>query len=149
VSELPGPGETVALGPNYRVLSWWRELADRAARNAIQVVIPLLITATTGSVHGYDPATVLVGVVAAAAVTVLKALAQISATADASFGVQLLDRALPAMAGALLTYVTVDLSALNDVDWRAAIVATTGAGLLALAQRAVSPPRLGNLTLAA
>lgn len=138
----------------YTDRRWWQQLGDKAARNAVQTVIPVLIAATAGSVHGYDAVQVLVAVAGAALVTVLKALAQLATGrwvgTDAPLVLQLADRAIPAAAASLLTFATLDGTNLaTSVDWRAALVATVGAALLAVAQRFVSPPKADSLTLAA
>jgi len=129
-----------ALAPAYARLPYWREILDRAGRNAVQTLIPVLVAAQIGSVTGLDPVNVLWVAFAAALVTVLKALSGLSAGAADALYWRLADRAIPAAAATLLSFVTLDgVSVVSSVDWQAAGVATVAAALGAIAQAYVSP----------
>ena len=126
--------------PLYVTLPWWREILDRAARNAVQTLIPVLVTSSVGSITGLDPLATLWVAFLAASVTVLKAFANIQITERTALAWVLLDRAGPAAAATLLSFVTIDgTEVVPVVDWRAAFIATAGAALLAVAQHYVSP----------
>lgn len=126
--------------PLYVTLPWWREILDRAGRNAVQTVIPVLITSSVGSIRDLDAVAVLWVALLAAAVTLLKAIANIQVTENTAIWWRLVDRAGPAAAATLLSFLTIDgTGAVPVVDWRAAGIATAGAALLAVAQHYVSP----------
>ncbi len=118
---------------------WWREVLDRAGRNAVQTLIPVFIAAQAGSLAGFQPVNTLWVLGIAAAVTVLKAIAGIKADASAPLPVRLLDRAAPAAASTLVTFFTVGQTVASTVDWKAAAVATVSAAGLAVAQAFISP----------
>jgi hypothetical protein len=131
---------TSAIVPAYARLPFWREILDRAGRNALQTVIPVLVAGQVGTVVGLDPINILWAAFVAAFVTVLKAVAGLKATPEAPLVWRLLDRAGPAAAATLLSFVTINgTDAAPVVDWRAALIATASAALLAIAQAYVSP----------
>jgi len=126
--------------PDYVTVPYWREVLDRAGRNAVQTVIPVIVAAQLGSVAGLDPVNVLIAAALAALVTVVKAAAGITAGPSSSLVCRLADRALPAAAATLLTFITIDGTSVAPViDWRAAGIATVAAALGAVAQAYVSP----------
>lgn len=132
------------LIPVYAGLAFWRAVLDKAARNATQTVIPTLIAAQVGSLVGVDLINLLYVAAIAAGVTVLKAIVQVGTDTVASSRTpliwRLLDRALPAAASVLLSFITLDgTSAAPVVDWRAAWIAVLAAALGAVAQAYVSP----------
>jgi len=129
------------LVPVYAAVPYWQEVLDRAARNAVQTIIPVLVAAQIGSITGLDPLNVLWVAFVAALVTVLKAIAQIQAGTETAIGWKLLDRAGPAAAATLISFLTIDgTNVASVIDWRAASIATLSAALLAVAQTYVSPP---------
>lgn len=129
--------------PAYVRLPYWREVLDRAGRNAVQTLIPVLVAAQVGSVTGLDPINVLWVAAVAVMVTVLKALAGLQVDQSAGLTWRLADRALPAGAATMLSFLTVDgVDIATMVDWRAAGIASAAAALGAVAQAYVSPVRV-------
>ena len=119
--------------------SFWRELLDRAGRQAAQVALPIVaaVSAAGGGLHPGEVAAVL-GV--AVAVTFLKALAGLSASPAEPLGWRLLDRALPAAAGVALGFIPVDLAGVGGVDWSAVGYAAGAAAVTSLLAYYVTPP---------
>jgi hypothetical protein len=134
---------TIAAVP-VLTLPYWRAVLDKATRNAVQTVLPVIIAAQVGSIAGLDPVNVLWVAGIAALVTLLKAAVQAGAdlqvTASTPLALRLADRAVPAAAATLITFVTVDGTGLATVvDWRAALIATAFSALGALAQAYATP----------
>lgn len=118
--------------------SFWRQLLERAGRQAAQTALP--IVAAVGAAGVINVTAVVVAVVVAVLVTVLKALAGVAATPDEPLLWQLLDRAVPAAAGTLLGFVPVDLANIEGVDWSAVGFAAVSAAVVAMLAYYVTPP---------
>jgi hypothetical protein len=135
---------------DYTQLPYWRELLDRAARNAVQALLPTLLVLASGTAAGINTAAVLWTVGIAGVVTVLKALLVTPPKAGATTWRRLLDRAVPAAAAAALSYATIDgTTPVADLDWSAAWLGVAGSALLAIGQAYASPPARTGHTLAA
>lgn len=120
---------------------FWRELLERAGRQAAQAAIPVIAAIGTAQ-GGVDARAIAIVVLTAVAVTLLKGLAGITLAVGESIGWELLDRAVPAMAGTMLGFVPVDAANILDIDWQRAGVAAVCAGVLAVLSYFVTPPAL-------
>jgi hypothetical protein len=123
--------------------SWWVDVADRAARQGTQVLLPFLVlAASTGKIDAVRLRADLVIALVAAAVVVLRAVTGVRADAGAPWTVQVLDRAASAAAAALLGIFTASGFDLLTADGRAiALSAALSAGV-ALLQAYVQPPTI-------
>jgi len=120
---------------------FWRDVLARAGRNALQVVLPVVLLAqTTGTVTGLDWRATVDLTVAAVAVTVAKALAGLSADASAPTSVRALERAVPAAAAVLLGVLTAPAWSVFRADWTGISVAALSAAVAAVIHMAVDPP---------
>lgn len=119
---------------------FWRETFERAGRQLAQTLIPIIIASL-----GDPPRHLYVGAIATAAaasvaLTIIKALAGVMPDPLEPWYLQLLDRAVPAAAGTLLGFVSVDATDLASVDWDRAWVAAAAAALLAILAYYITPP---------
>ena len=123
--------------------SWWRDLAERLGRQALQTALPILAAVVAAQGHIDIPAALVV-LGGALAVTALKGilteLADIAPPGSASIGVTLLDRALPAFAGTLLGFLPADWFGLLAMHWRDDLTAAVSAAVLAVLTAYVTPP---------
>ena len=120
---------------------WWRDVLARAGRNALQVVLPVVLLAqTTGTVTGLDWRAILDLVASAALVTVVKALAGLSADERSPMAVKALERSVPAAAAVLLGFLTAPAWSLFHADWTGVGVATLSAAVAAVVHLVVDPP---------
>lgn len=117
------------------------DVLDRAVRNVVQVLIPVLaIAAGSGSLEGIDYLAVadLAGV--AALVTVLMAGANLVVDPSASLAVQAAERALKAFAGSLVATVGAVQFSLFDASWQTLAIAAASSAVLAVLQAYASVP---------
>lgn len=121
-------------------VSWWRNVAERALRQAYQVAAPILAV-VVASGNGLDWGAFLGAIIVAVALTVLKAAAGVTADANRPKAVQLADRALSALAFTLAGFVPVDWADWGHVDWGKVFTAAVTAAALAAIQFYVNPPR--------
>lgn len=119
---------------------WWAEVAGRAGRQAVQVLIPLLALAAAGDVTGADLPAYALAAALAVLVTVLKALAGLSVGLLAPWWEQALERAIAAAAGAVAGLLPAAGLGLLTTDWRAVGLAAAGAAALALAAMVTNRP---------
>ncbi len=126
-------------GSDLATPTFWRELLERAARQAAQTFAPI-VAAVVGGGHPFDLAAVAIAVAGAVAVTVLKALSGIMLHPDEAWYWQLLDRAVPAVAGTALGFVPVSWTDIIHVQWTQVAYASLGAGVIALLSAYVAPP---------
>ena len=111
-------------------------LADalgKAARNAVQVLIPLLALVSAGTVTGADAGAVTVAAALAFILSLFKSALDWRAGADAPAVLKLLDRVLPAALGYLIGVWPLDLAGALSTDWPAVGLGTLGAAGTALA----------------
>lgn len=87
---------------------WWQDLTSRLIRQGKDYLIPVLIILAQGNTTGFDARAVGLGLVVAAVLTLLRAVTEIRAAADAPWWVATLDRAAAAGAGTALGLITVD-----------------------------------------
>lgn len=119
---------------------FWSDVLDRAFRQAIQVLIPLLtLSAATGQIRTMDLAAVAVAAVVAFAVVVLRALTGLRVEGG-SWTVQVADRAVSAAAAAVLAVVAADGFDLLSADWQAIGLSAGLSAVLAVAQGYLAPP---------
>ena len=81
--------------------TFWHDLVTRAARNAVQVMIPFFILASTGQITSAGVIAVTVAALLAAATSALKTLGGLTVTTAAPLWLQVLERAVAAAAGAV------------------------------------------------
>lgn len=130
--------------------AWWRDVLDRAFRQALQVLLPVLaLAATTGRVDVKAGVAVLVVAVTQAAVVVFRALTEIRASSGAPLALQVLDRSVAAAAGAVLAILTADGFDLLALDVRAAALSVAFTVLTALGMGYLSPAKSMDYDLAA
>lgn len=120
---------------------WWADVAARAGRQAVQVLIPLLALAAAGDITGADPAAYAFAAGLAVLVSVLKALAGLSVGVLAPWWEQALERAIAAAAGAVAGLLPADGLGLLAMDWRAVGIAAAGAAGLAIAAMITNRPQ--------
>lgn len=130
--------------------AWWRDVLDRALRQALQVLLPVLgLAATTGRIDVKAVAAVAVVAVTQAAVVIFRALTELRASDGAPLALQVLDRAVAAAAGALLAIFTADGFDLLAADGRAIATSVALTVLTALGMGYLSPARSMQYDLAA
>lgn len=118
--------------------AFWRDLLERAGRQAAQTVYPIVVgIATSGGQLDYTAVTVAVAV--AIGVTILKAIATVNVTPGESLPWQLVDRAVPAAAGVAAGAIPVDLMGLQNVSWSHVGWASLAAAGLAMLAMVVTP----------
>jgi hypothetical protein len=134
------PKETPVFG-QLSDPSFWSDVAQRAGRQAVQVLIPILtVAALGGGISNVDPLAVGVAVAVAFAVVVLRAFTGLRASADAPVWVDGTDRALSAASASVLaTVAAANFDALHT-DWRSVAVAATSSAGLALIAMFTNPP---------
>lgn len=120
---------------------WWQDVAARAGRQAVQVLIPVLALAAAGDVTGIDPLAAALAVALAALVTVTKALAGLTVGTRAPWWQQALERAVAAAAGALAWLLPAEGLDLLVMDWGDIAVAVAAAAGLALAAMVTNQPQ--------
>lgn len=123
---------------------WWADVAARAGRQAVQVLVPLLALAAAGDLTpaaGADLPAYALAAGLAVLVTVLKALAGLSVGLRAPWWEQALERAIAAAAGAVAGLLPADGLGLLTTDWRAVGIAAAGAAALALAAMITNRPQ--------
>lgn len=136
MSTTPPPAPLVAW-------PWWRDLAERLGRQALQAAIPVLavIQAATGHI---TVSAVLVALAGAEVIPLLKALLQAVAGVQPPSGttlwVVLVDRAVPAAAGTLLGFLPDSWLGLLSMNWADDLTAAAAAGILAIITAYVTPP---------
>jgi hypothetical protein len=121
--------------------AFWSDVAQRAGRQAVQVLVPILtVAALGGGISHVDFLGVGVAVAVAFLVVVLRALTGLRAPADAPVWVDGLDRALSAASASLLAVVgAANFDALH-ADWRSVVVAAASSAGLALVAMFTNPP---------
>jgi hypothetical protein len=119
---------------------WWRDVAARAGRQAVQVLIPARALAAAGDVAGVDPAATALAVALAVLVSLVKAVAGITFGSSAPRWQQALERAAAAAAGAVAALLPADGLGLLTLDWGDLGLAAAGAAGLALAAMVTNPP---------
>jgi hypothetical protein len=122
--------------------SFWVDVLERAGRQAVQVVIPvLLLAATTGHLATSD---VLLATAASAAVAflvvVFRALTGLRADDGASLTTQAVDRAIAAFAGSVAAVLTANGFDLLHADFRGILLAASSSALLALVAMVTNTP---------
>lgn len=120
---------------------WWRDLLSRCGRQAVQYLIPVLVTLASGATFGFNPLDVVIGLVVAVAVTVLRAVAGIRVADGAPLAARMADRAAAAGAGTFLGLFAVALDS-NDIaglDWPLILQASLASALLAVANGFLDP----------
>jgi hypothetical protein len=128
------------------------DLRERVTRAVIQAVLPMLAIVAAGGVSGWSGArayaVLMLGVVV---VTIVKAslLSLVDFHADVTSGAlaQILDRAVPSVAGVLLAAWPADFSGVLAVDWPTVVIASIGAGAIAVLGLYVTPPTSARHTL--
>jgi hypothetical protein len=116
------------------VYAWWRDVAERAFHNALQVVVPVLALGTAGDLAGVDPLDIVLTVGLSTVVVVGKAVAGLS-------GGSWLERAAGAAAGSALALLPVKALDLVGYDWRTFAVAVASSALLAVTKSLVAQPQ--------
>jgi peptidoglycan/LPS O-acetylase OafA/YrhL len=130
--------------------AFWRDVLDRAVRQAFQVLVPFLtIAATAGRIDGVQLRTVATVAATAAVVVILRALSGIRVSTDAPVYLQVLDRAVAAAAGAAAGLVTADGFDLLTADWSAIVLSAALTALTAIANGYLSPATQRDVDLAA
>ncbi len=128
--------------------SFARDLAERVVRQALQVIGPVLaVVASSG--HGFDVKPVTLAVALAAALTIAKAVANVTAPEGSPLWRILLDRAGSAVAGTLVGFLPMDALDLLNVNWGNVLYACLGAAGLALVSYFYAPPSQSRVALAA
>lgn len=129
--------------PSLTSLPWWRELAQRMYRQAVQTAAPILTAVVLAGPGDIDPATVGYAIASAVAVTVAKfglvQITQIKPADSARPWVRLLDRVGPAVAGVVLGVPVSGLSDVLSVDWAQVGYVAVAAGALAALAAKVDP----------
>lgn len=118
--------------------TFWRDLLERAGRQAAQTALP--IVAAIGAAGTISPQAVAVAIAGAVLFTVIKALVTIKYTPGEDVVSALLDRAVPAAAGTVLGMVPVDTFNILAVDWSAVFWAAGAAAVVAMLAYYVTPP---------
>jgi hypothetical protein len=121
--------------------TWWQDVAARAGRQAVQVLIPVLALAAAGDITGIDAPAAAAAVALAVVVTFVKAIAGISIGARAPWWQQGIERAAAAAAGAVGALLPADGLGLLALDWGDIGIAAAGAAGLALAAMITNRPQ--------
>ena len=121
---------------------WWRDLAERLARQGLQAVAPVLLAVTAAAGH-VDVAATAVTMAGVFAFTLIKGMVVAVAEVPAVTGGGVLSlaysRVLPAFAGVVLGFLPPSWSGMLDVDWRAVVVAAAAAAGTAAVTAVVAP----------
>lgn len=128
-------------------LTWWLDLGQRLLRQGQQVAVPVLLVVLTDATtrQAVDVLAVTTGLAWALGITLVKlallTLARVTVTAGAPLWQRMLDRVVPAVAGAVVVFVPpVGPDPLAGLGWQSVAVAAVAAGLLALAGVRLDPP---------
>jgi hypothetical protein len=113
--------------------AFWRDVLDRAVRQGVQVLTPVLLLASAGQIDGVSAASAAIAAGLAAVAVVLKALSGFN-TGDP------IERAVGAAAGAALAVLPLDFAGVLSLDARAAVTSILGSVLLARAMYVTNPP---------
>lgn len=121
--------------------TFWRDLARRAVRQGVQVLLPVLtIALTSQTITGLDFTALAVTAGMAVIVTIARGLTGLRAPAGASPALDTLDRAVAAAAGTALGLLTADGFDLLHADWVAIGGAILSSACLAALARLINPP---------
>ncbi len=128
--------------------TFWDGVARRAGRQAVQVLIPVLVAMAAGSAGGYTLRGTLLAVATAVAFTIVTCLAGIATDPTDAWWIQALERAVKAAAGAFAAYfVAGPASDLLTLPWHAIGWATLGAAGLAVVAMFTNPPAITTVNL--
>src|SRR5690242_14208645 len=97
--------------------TWWMDVADRAWRQARQIVVPILIVIAAGGAGGVEWTGTGLAVAAGALWTLGRAITGARVPDYASRGLRLLDRAVSAAVGAVLGLGATVLQAAAGGSW--------------------------------
>lgn len=123
-----GPTPTMIATPGF-----WRDLAVRAVRNAVQVTLPVLALAASGRIDSAGVLAVAAAAFLAAVLSAVKTVSGLTLDPGAPDWQQAAERALAAAAGAVAGLLPLSLNDAIVADWRSIGVAACGAAGLALA----------------
>ena len=123
-----------------RVREFWVDVLARSGRNAVQVVIPLLVLASTGQVQSAGILTTLAAAGLAALASVLKAMTPLTSDSSDSIAWQVFERAVGAAAGAALAVFPLSWMDAVHMDWRVAAVSVAGSVGLSLVSWVTNTP---------
>lgn len=122
---------------------WWRNVVERAIRQALQVAAPIL-AAVVASGNGLDWKATGGAIGVAVVLSVVKGVAGIRADVDSAPIIQVADRSLAAAAFTLLAFLPVTWVDWGTVDWSKALYAALTAGVVAVVQFYFAPPALAT-----
>lgn len=122
--------------------AFWRDILARAIRNSIQVLLPVLVLASSGQIDGLTIRNAIGAAVLSGVVVVLKALSPLNASPTDPLGWQLVERAVGAFAGAALAIIPLDLTSLLSLDARTVAISIAGSVLLSFAAFYTNPPAI-------
>jgi Putative lactococcus lactis phage r1t holin len=123
--------------------SFWRDVLERSARQALQVALPIAVAVAASNGERIKLLPTLYGLILAVAVTILKAIVGAVSSSTSPIWIQLLDRVGSAIAGTLLAFLPSDLLNVLGVDWSAVAWAAVASALVAFGSYYAAPPSRG------
>jgi hypothetical protein len=130
--------------------AFWKDVLDRAVRQGFQVLLPFLVlVATTSRFDLKAGVAVAVVAVTQALVVIFRALTELRVDVTAPWYLQVLDRAVAALAGSLLALFTADGFDLLAADARSIFLSAVASVAVALGNGYLSPPAAKQYALAA
>lgn len=107
--------------------AFWQVAAERAVKNAIQVMLPVLVLAGQGDIARFGVLSGLAATVLAAGLSVVKSLAGLTADDTAPAWVRVGERGAAAAAGAVAALWPLSWDGAINADWQAIAAAAVGA----------------------
>ena len=111
---------------------FWRDLAVRALRNAVQVTLPVVALAATGVIDSAGLLAVAAAAFLAAVLSAVKTVSGLTLDPGVPDWQQAAERALAAAAGAVGGLLPLSLNDAIVADWRSIGVAACGAAALSV-----------------
>lgn len=127
--------------------AFWRDILARAMRNGVQVLLPVLILASTGKIDGLTVANAAAAAALSAFAVIAKTLAGFTANPGDSLTWQIAERAIGAAFGAVVALLPLTLSDALQLDLRTAVVSVLGSVLAAFGAWITNPPVAQDPTL--
>jgi len=141
-SPLDTPATPTALTPPAQgLITWGQNVLERAVRQGLQAVAPILAV-VVASGNGLDFGTTALAVGVAMALSVVKAFAGLTVDAEGPLWKQLAERSLSTTAATLLAFLPADWIDWASIDWSKALWASVAAGVLAVVMFYATPPAM-------